>query len=182
MDITQTGLQDRQARRLAMQVVYVWDAAGEPEEQAALHVTAEATRGVDPNDASAMQRAQVARRRAVAAARGVWEQWEPINQTLVRLAPQWPPHRMPSVDRAILRLAVWELQNTPTPPKVVIDEAIELSRSFATSDSPRFVNGVLDRVLKEREELLGGLGEETGDRRQETGGGRQETGGRDGRD
>ena len=43
---------------------------------------------------------------------------------------------MPSVDRAILRLAVWELQNTPTPPKVVIDEAIELSRSFATSDAP----------------------------------------------
>lgn len=169
-DITQTGLKDRQARRLAMQVVFVWDIEGRPDDLAAEHVTAEATQGVDPNDAAAMKRAHDARRRAVVAARGVWQQWDSINETLLRLAPQWPPHRMPAVDRAILRLAIWELQNTPTPPKVVIDEAIEMSRGFSTTDSPRFVNGVLDKVLKEREELLEGLGEETENRRQETGG------------
>jgi N utilization substance protein B len=64
---------------------------------------------------------------------------------------------MPAVDRAILRLGIWELANTPTPPAVVIDEAIELAREFSTSDSPKFVNGVLDKVLKEREALIGGL-------------------------
>ena len=74
---------------------------------------------------------------------------------LARIAPQWPPKRMPAVDRAILRLGAWEILNTPVPPKVAIDEAIEISRAFSTSDSPRFVNGVLDAVLKEREAMLG---------------------------
>ena len=64
---------------------------------------------------------------------------------------------MPAADRATLRLGVWELQNTPTPPKVVINEAIELAKEYGTADSARFVNGVLDAVLKEREELTGGL-------------------------
>ena len=154
-DVTQTGLKSRLARRLAMQVLFVWDAAGRPDDAAAEHVTADATFEIDPSDRAAMKEAHDARRRAVAAARGVWAQWDPINEALERIAPQWPPRRMPGVDRAILRLAVWELQNTPTPPKVVIDEAIELARDFSTADSPRFVNGVLDKVLREREELLG---------------------------
>ena len=155
--ITQTGLKTRLARRLAMQVLFVWDVNGAPDDTAAEGVTADATVGVDAEDPKAMREAHAARRRAVAAARGVWGQWDPINAMLERIAPQWPPKRMPAADRAILRLAAWELQNTPTPPKVVIDEAIELSREFSTADSPRFVNGVLDKVLKEREELMSGL-------------------------
>jgi len=59
------------------------------------------------------------------------------------------------VDRNLLRLAVWELTNTDTPPKVVIDEAIELAKEFSTEQSPAFINGVLDAVLKERQGLLG---------------------------
>lgn len=154
-DITQTGLENRLARRLAMQIIFVWDADGRPSDDAAEAVTSDALRDVDPNDRRAMAEAHSARRRAVAAANRVWEQWDYLNETLERLAPQWPPKRMPAVDRAILRLAAWELLNTPTPPKVVIDEAIELSRSYSTADSPRFVNGVLDAILKEREALLG---------------------------
>jgi N utilization substance protein B len=49
----------------------------------------------------------------------------------------------------LIRLAVWELTNTVTPPKVVIDEAIELAKQFSTEQSGAFVNGVLDAVLKE---------------------------------
>lgn len=154
-DITETGLENRLARRLAMQLVFVWDADNRPSDEAAEAVTADATRDVNPNDRRAMAEAHAARRRAVAAAKRVWEQWDYLTQTLERLAPQWPPKRMPAVDRAILRLATWELLNTPTPPKVVIDEAIELSRAYSTADSPRFVNGVLDAILKEREALLG---------------------------
>lgn len=157
LNITQTGLGSRLARRLAMQVLFVWDVARRPDDTAAETVTADATFEVDPNDRAAMREAHEARRRAVAAAKHVWTQWDYVNQTLTRLAPQWPPKRMPGVDRAILRLATWELLNTPTPPKVVIDEAIELARAFSTADSPRFVNGVLDTILKEREALLGGL-------------------------
>ena len=58
------------------------------------------------------------------------------------MAPQWPTRRQPAVDRSILRLAVWELTNTQTPPKVVLDEAIELAKHFSTEQSAAFVNGV----------------------------------------
>ena len=155
-DITQTGLENRLARRLAMQLVFVHDANNRPPDHAAAEsITSDATAGVDPNDAAAMNEAHAARRRAVAAAKGVWEQWDCVTKMLERLAPQWPPKRMPAVDRAILRLGAWELLNTPTPPKVVIDEAIELSREFSTADSPAFVNGLLDAILKEREATIG---------------------------
>ena len=58
------------------------------------------------------------------------------------------------MDRGILRLAVWELTNADTPPKVVIDEAIELSKAFSTEQSPAFINGVLDAVLKEHSTVV----------------------------
>ena len=50
-------------------------------------------------------------------------------------------------------MGIWELTNTDTPPKVVLDEAIEMARQFSTEQSPAFVNGVLDAVLKERKTL-----------------------------
>ena len=59
------------------------------------------------------------------------------------------------MDRNLIRLAVWELTHKPTPPKVVIDEAIELAKEFSTEQSPAFVNGVLDSVLKEKQQLTG---------------------------
>jgi N utilization substance protein B len=73
-----------------------------------------------------------------------------------RLAPQWPPRRQPAVDRNVLRLAIWELTNTSTPPKVIIDEAIELAKAFSTEQSAAFVNGVLDAVLKEHQSVIRG--------------------------
>ncbi len=58
-----------------------------------------------------------------------------------------------NVDRNLIRMAVWELTNSDTPPKVVIDEAIELAKEFSTEQSPAFVNGVLDAVLRETRTL-----------------------------
>ena len=114
-----------------------------------------ATRDMDAASESALREAHEARQRARGAAQSAWEQRPSIDELLERIAPQWPPRRMPAVDRAILRLATWELHNTPTPPRVVLDEAIELAKEFSTADSPRFVNGVLDAVLQERRELTG---------------------------
>jgi N utilization substance protein B len=57
------------------------------------------------------------------------------------------------VDRSLLRLAVWELTCGLTPPKVVLDEAIEVAKSFSTENSPAFINGVLDAVLKELQKI-----------------------------
>ena len=95
------------------------------------------------------------RREALVMATGAWGQREMIDPRIERLAPQWPTRRQPGVDRNLLRLAVWELTNTPTPPKVIIDEAIELSRQYSTEQSASFVNGVLDAIHKENQALTG---------------------------
>ena len=84
-----------------------------------------------------------------------WNARQIADEWIERLAPQWPPKRQPGVDRSILRLGLWELTATQTPPKVVIDSAIELAKSFSTEQSPAFVNGVLDSVLKEIQALKG---------------------------
>ena len=64
-------------------------------------------------------------------------------------AKGWPLDRMPALDRAILRLAIWELTDRPdVPTAVVIDEAVELAKRFSTDDSGRFVNGVLATIAR----------------------------------
>jgi N utilization substance protein B len=70
-----------------------------------------------------------------------------IDEILAEHSEGWPLHRMPAVDRAVLRLGLYELLwSTDVPPAVVIDEAVELAKSLSTDDSPRFVNGVLGRI------------------------------------
>jgi len=74
------------------------------------------------------------------------EQWD---KSLVSVSHRWDIERMGLVDRNILRMALFELgQPDVTPPKVAIDEAIELAKEFGTEESPGFVNGVLDAVWK----------------------------------
>ena len=74
---------------------------------------------------------------------------EAIDQLLVTHAHNWRLERMAVIDRLVLRLAVCELLTHPeTPPKVVINEALELARTFSADESVAFVNGVLDAVRK----------------------------------
>jgi transcription antitermination protein NusB len=83
--------------------------------------------------------------------RGVAEHAAEIDAVLERYSQGWPVTRMPPVDRAVLRLGVFELLCRPdVPDAVVLDEAVELAKSLSTADSPAFVNGVLGRVLRER--------------------------------
>jgi N utilization substance protein B len=69
-----------------------------------------------------------------------------IDGKLGAVIENYAPARIDPVDRAILRLATHELLHTSTPPKVVINEAIELAKRFGTTDSKRFVNGILDKI------------------------------------
>lgn len=74
---------------------------------------------------------------------------EEIDELIRRQAEHWRLERMPAVDRNILRLAVYEfLYETDVPKLVILDEAIELAKEFGTEQSGRFVNGVLDGILK----------------------------------
>jgi N utilization substance protein B len=73
-----------------------------------------------------------------------------IDEKIVQNAKGWVLERMPALDRAILRLAIFELMGRPDVPiAVVIDEAVELAKRFSTDDSGRFVNGVLAAVAKQ---------------------------------
>src|SRR5262245_41789210 len=75
-----------------------------------------------------------------------------IDRTLSEVAENWRLPRMAAVDRNVLRLAAFELLHMPqTPATAVINEAIELARRFGSKDSPAFVNGLLDRIARQRD-------------------------------
>lgn len=73
---------------------------------------------------------------------------EMIDQQLADVVDNFSPERIDPVDRAILRMATFEIRHATAPVKVIINEAIELAKRFGTTDSSRFVNGVLDRIAK----------------------------------
>ena len=86
---------------------------------------------------------------------GVVEQQDTIDQAIGQAAPAWPVGQLPAVDRNILRLAIYEiLGDNGTPVKAVINEAIELAKSFGSDSSARFVNGVLGTIQRQRSELI----------------------------
>jgi len=76
---------------------------------------------------------------------------EEIDGCIRSQAEHWRLERMPAVDRNILRLAVWELlYASDVPPLVVVDEAVELAKRFGAENSGRFVNGLLDGLMRQR--------------------------------
>ena len=81
--------------------------------------------------------------------RNVVQQQPSIDEILKKHAENWAFERIAKVDLAILRLAVYELKFAATPTPVVINEAIELAKEYASDDSKRFINGMLDRIAKE---------------------------------
>ncbi|MFK7697188.1 transcription antitermination factor NusB [Paenibacillus sp. HJGM_3] len=79
-----------------------------------------------------------------------------IDEVLTEYLKGWKMDRLSRVDRQILRLAAYEmLHGQEVPPKVVINEAIELSKHFGTEESGKFVNGVLGKMIKELPQLQG---------------------------
>lgn len=78
----------------------------------------------------------------------ILSQTKKIDKKIQEAAPVWPVDRLNKIDLAILRLAVYELENTKTPPKVIIDEAVELAKEFGGENSPSFINGVLGTIYK----------------------------------
>lgn len=77
-----------------------------------------------------------------------WESRGEADKRVAELAPDWPTYRQPVVDRNLLRLAYYEMTGGGTPPKVAINEAVELAKEFGTEKSPMFINGVLDKIFR----------------------------------
>lgn len=85
---------------------------------------------------------------------GVWGNKEEIDNILLEYLKGWKMDRLSKVDHQILRTATFEMIYDPdSPPKVVVNEAIDLSKHFGTDESGKFVNGVLGKMIKEVDEI-----------------------------
>ncbi len=131
------------SREYALQMLFQWEMHHQP----AAQIEAGFWRGVSA--------APETREFANQLMEGATGQTEAIDTLLERHSTDWRPERMSVVDRAILRLAIWELRGTGTPPKVVINEAVELAKKFSSEASAAFVNGILDAILKEQNAASG---------------------------
>ena len=79
---------------------------------------------------------------------GVLENIGEIDRIISEFAPSWPITQMAVVDRNLLRMGIYEISmGSETPPKVAINEAVEMAKAFGSESSPRFVNGVLGAVM-----------------------------------
>ncbi|WP_336659505.1 transcription antitermination factor NusB [Leucobacter sp. USHLN153] len=126
------------ARKRALDMLYQADLRGE---SMAAIVNAEAKRAASEPDRAA---SWLYAREIVD---GVTDHRDRIDELIVSYAQGWTLDRMPHVDRALLRLAAWEiLFNEEVPAAVAIDEAVELAKEYSTDDSGRFVNGVLGKI------------------------------------
>ena len=125
------------ARELAMQGLYQLDVQGHD----LLEHLAEFFIENDPDD--------FVRKLASDWTKGTWGNLAQCDELIVASTIKWEFSRLSPVDKSILRLAVYQLKFCPNiPPRVVINEAIELAKKFSTAQSSAFVNGVLDAVLK----------------------------------
>jgi len=79
---------------------------------------------------------------------GAAKQAAALDELIAKHAENWRLERLSSIDRAILRLAIYEMLSEGTPPKVVLNEAVELAKKFSSEESGAFVNGVLDAFHK----------------------------------
>lgn len=84
---------------------------------------------------------------------GVVENHEEIDDLIETYSEGWSLERMPNVDRAILRIAIWEILYSETPSGVVVNEAVELAKEYSTEESGGFINGLLSRVAGTRKAL-----------------------------
>lgn len=138
-----TGLRHR-GREAALQILYFWEVGRVPPEAAPAPYWTVVADEHEPLPDSAREFAE-------ALAAGTIEHLPELDEAISRHAQHWRLSRMAVIDRLILRLATYELFHEPeTPPGVVIDEALELARTFSEEDAVRFVNGVLDAIHKQK--------------------------------
>jgi transcription antitermination protein NusB len=119
----------RAARRAALTMLYRWDVAGEP-------LAAQEGEEVDPF--------------SIETAEAVAARAEELDRRIDEAAIGWTADRMGAVERNVLRMGIYELETGSVPPEVAISEAVKLARRYASNEAGKLVNGILDRVARER--------------------------------
>jgi len=124
------------AREFAMQMLFQWDMS--QQDPATLETKFwKSAKAADQTRAFAKRLFEGAARDAAA-----------LDEVIGKHCENWRLERLAAIDRAILRLAIHEMTASDTPPKVVLNEAVELAKKFSSEESGAFVNGVLDSVHK----------------------------------
>jgi N utilization substance protein B len=119
----------RAARRTALVLLYQWDVTGQP-------LTSLYEGDVDDY--------------ARALAEAVVASAETLDEQITAAAEGWTADRLGAIERNVLRIAIHEFESGAVPPEVAVDEAVELSKRYATDEAARLVNGILGRILRER--------------------------------
>jgi N utilization substance protein B len=147
----------RAGREAALQMLYQWEIGRTPIDEVVARFW-----DIDRPDVPAPP-ARV-RQFADVLATGTVGHVEEIDQLIAATAQHWRISRMATLDRAILRLAVFEFLHMPeTPRKAVINEALELARTFSADDAVRFVNGMLDAIMRRLEDAGSAPGSDSAD-------------------
>lgn len=94
---------------------------------------------------------KTAARLAFEKANEIWQIHEELDKVIIEKAESYELERIPMIERTVLRLGVYELLHSDLPPKVVIAEAVRITRKYATAEGASFTNALLDRVYKEME-------------------------------
>jgi N utilization substance protein B len=130
------------AREATLQILYQWEIShGDVDDAASTFFTLQWP-NVDPP-------ADDLRAFATALAHDTVERLAAIDTLIAETAERWRPERMAVLDRLILRMSICEMQRDPqTPPAVIINEGLELGRTFSTEESVKFINGMLDAIRR----------------------------------
>jgi N utilization substance protein B len=129
----------RKSREYALQMLFEWD------------MTQRKPKEVEQNFWKQAKASEPTRKFANELFEGAVTQAKSSDALIEDLAANWKLDRIASVDRSILRLAIFEFKFGTAPVKVVIDEALELGKKFSSAESPSFLNGILDAAYKKLE-------------------------------
>jgi transcription antitermination protein NusB len=127
------------SREFALQMLFEWDMARQDPTRIEQHFWKTA-RAAEPT-----------RKFAHELFRGAVAQAAAADALIAELSENWRLDRLAAIDRGILRLAIYEYRFGTAPPRVIIDEALELAKKFSSEDAPAFLNGILDAALKKLE-------------------------------
>jgi len=130
----------RRARSLALQILYEVDCVGHPVEEVL-------ARRLESSENIQEPALSFVREMVLGATKNAAE----LDALIASCAPEWPVSELAIIDRNILRIALWEIQIfNETPVKVAINEAVELAKRFSSDNAPRFINGVLGTLVRNR--------------------------------
>ncbi len=136
--MTDTMIGRRKAREIALQIMFQADVGNLPIEEA-----------IETTLSDLPELDEEVRKYAIQISKGAWSRKEELDRQIQSVAPHWTVERMAAVDRNLIRMALYEMLYMPDVPyRVAINEAVELAKEYGTTESRRFVNGVLGALVR----------------------------------